>query len=170
MTQVRPKRQRRVEFRALEGRLALNPRHGRRLSSRPRIGCASSQRSIIASFRGHVSISGSTVSFNDLTGKVAKIQFTGYGSGAVAGKLFQGGDVYLSNSQGNIHLPSGRLRRSEPGSRQSRWSRSQLWPPTVRRFVRSRHGNLDEMEYSRQSQKDCDIFRTLERLGTGSGG
>ncbi len=63
-----------------------------------------SERSIPASFVGHVSISGSTLTTTNLRGHIGKYQLTGYGTGAVAGKQFEGGDVYLGNSQGNIQL------------------------------------------------------------------
>jgi hypothetical protein len=104
MTRIRRKRQRNVGFEALEGRLALST--GIAMPS-PHIHEAivrASQRSIPASFKGHVSISGSTLTTRNLKGHIGRYQFTGYGTGTVAGTQFEGGDVYLSNSQGSIHL------------------------------------------------------------------
>jgi hypothetical protein len=51
-----------------------------------------------------VSISGSDLTTTNLTGHIGPDRFTGYGTGTVVGKQFQGGDVFLSNSQGTIHL------------------------------------------------------------------
>ena len=62
------------------------------------------QRSIPASFHGRTSISGSTLATTNLTGKIGTDRFTGYGTGTMVGKLFQSGNVYLSNSHGSIQL------------------------------------------------------------------
>jgi hypothetical protein len=107
MTRIRARRQRNVGFEALEGRLALST--GMAVAS-PHIHAAivrASQHSIPASFRGHVSTIGSTVTTTNLKGTIGTDHFTGYGTGTAVGKQFQGGDVYLSNSQGSIHLAIG---------------------------------------------------------------
>jgi hypothetical protein len=104
MTRIPPKRQRNVGFEALEGRLALST--GMAVAS-PHAGDAierASERSIPASFTGRVSVSGSTLTTTNLKGHVGNYRLTGYGTGTVAGKQFEGGNVYLSNSQGNIQL------------------------------------------------------------------
>jgi hypothetical protein len=104
VTRIRPKRQRTVGFEALEGRLVLST--GMAVAS-PQIHDAivrASQRSVPASFKGRVSISGSTLTTTNLKGHIGPDLFTGYGTGTEVGKQFQGGDVYLSNSQGSIHL------------------------------------------------------------------
>jgi len=44
---------------------------------------------------------------NNLKGTIGRDHLTGYGTGTVAGNQFQGGDVFLSNSQGSIHLGIG---------------------------------------------------------------
>ena len=62
------------------------------------------QRSIPATFQGRTSISGSTLTTTNLTGKIGNDRFTGYGTGTMVGNLFQSGNVYLSNSQGSVQL------------------------------------------------------------------
>ncbi len=104
MTRIRPKRQRTVGFEALEGRLALST--GMAVAS-PHVHQAivrAAQRSIPASFHGRTSISGSTLTTTNLTGKIGTDRFTGTGTGTMVGNLFQSGNVYLSNSQGTIQL------------------------------------------------------------------
>jgi hypothetical protein len=104
MTRIRPKRQRAVGFEALEGRLALST--GMAVAS-PHVHQAvvrAAQRSIPASFHGRTSISGSTLTTTNLTGKIGPDHFTGSGTGTIVGNLFQGGTVSLSNSQGTIQL------------------------------------------------------------------
>ena len=51
-----------------------------------------------------MSVSGSTVTMTNLTGTIGRDRFTGSGTGTVSGTIFQGGDVYLSNKKGTIHL------------------------------------------------------------------
>jgi hypothetical protein len=104
MTRIRPKRQRAVGFEALEGRLALST--GMAVAS-PHMHQAimrATQRAIPASFHGRTSISGSTLTATNLTGKIGADRFTGDGTGTMVGTFFQSGNVYLSNSQGNIQL------------------------------------------------------------------
>jgi len=107
MTRVRPKRQRHVGFEALEGRLALStgmavaPPHATAL-------VALAQRLIPASIKSQVSIiNGSTVQVTSLNGKLGKSRFTGSGGGILVGSQFQGGDIFLSNAKGSIHLSLG---------------------------------------------------------------
>ena len=77
MMRIRPKRQRTVGFEALEGRLALST--GIAVAS-PHVHQAivrAAQRSIPASFHGRTSISGSTLTTTNLTGKIGNDRFTG---------------------------------------------------------------------------------------------
>jgi hypothetical protein len=107
MTRIRPKRQRAVGFEALEGRLALST--GMELAA-PHVHAAivrASRRAIPASFNGIVTSTGSTLTTSDLTGHIGPDRFTGYGTGTQVGRQFEGGDVYLSNSQGTIQLRLG---------------------------------------------------------------
>jgi hypothetical protein len=63
------------------------------------------QRTIPASFKGHSQLlGGSELVTTNLRGTIGRDHFTGSGTGTVSGKLFQGGDVYLSNSRGSIQL------------------------------------------------------------------
>jgi hypothetical protein len=104
MTRIRPKRQRAVGFEALEGRLALST--GMAVAS-PHVHQAivrATPRAIPATFHGRTSISGSTLTTTNLTGNIGHDQFTGYGTGTVNGRQFEGGNVYLSNSEGSIQL------------------------------------------------------------------
>ncbi len=68
-------------------------------------------RQVPVSFRGHVSVSGSTVTTTNLTGTIGRDHFTGYGTGTTSGTIFQGGDVYLSNSKPFLwsRLENGRI-------------------------------------------------------------
>ena len=103
MTRIRPKRQRRVEFEALEGRLALSADMGIAASlhhaevRHPR----QPANSIRASFTGHVQLNGTTLTTTNLKGTIGPGHFTGTGTGTVAGKVFQGGTVNLSSTSGN---------------------------------------------------------------------
>jgi hypothetical protein len=49
-------------------------------------------------------VSGTTITTTHLTGTIGRDHFTGSGTGTTSGIIFQGGDVYLSNSKGSIHL------------------------------------------------------------------
>jgi hypothetical protein len=104
MTRIRPKRQRSVGFEALEGRLALST--GMAVASHHvhHAIVRAAQRSVPASFHGRTSISGSTLTTTNLRGNIGNDRFTGYGTGTMAGKYFQNGDVYLNNSQGTVQL------------------------------------------------------------------
>jgi hypothetical protein len=64
-------------------------------------------KSIPASFKGHVQISGSKLTITSLTGTIGTDHFTGSGAGTAAGKQFQGGSVSLSNGLGKIQLKLG---------------------------------------------------------------
>jgi hypothetical protein len=104
MTGIRPKRQRNVGFEALEGRLALSTGM---VVAPPGVHHAlarASMHSIPASFKGQVSINGSTLSTTNLHGHIGPDHLTGYGTGTQVGKQFEGGEVFLSNSQGSIQL------------------------------------------------------------------
>jgi hypothetical protein len=121
MTRIRPKRQWTVGFEALEGRLALST--GTAVAS-PHLHDAvvrASQTKVPASFRGIVSVNnGSTLTTTNLQGTIGRDHFTGYGTGTEAGKQFQGGDVYLSNGQGSIHLglsPTYAVRKGKTSTR-----------------------------------------------------
>jgi hypothetical protein len=104
MIRIRPKRRRNIAFEALEGRLALST--GMSLPSHQihHAVVRSLQHKIPASFKGRVSISGSELTTTNLKGRIGPDRFTGYGTGTIVGNRFQGGDVFLSNSNGTIHL------------------------------------------------------------------
>jgi hypothetical protein len=104
MTRIRPKRQRSAGFEALEGRLALSagtaaaPHHIHSAIVR------TSQPTISASFQGRTTITGSTLTIKNLTGKIKNDRLTGSGSGTQVGNVFQGGSVTLSNKHGSVEL------------------------------------------------------------------
>lgn len=104
MNQIRPRQKRSLGFDALEGRLTLSTG-----MASPHIhALAVTQTKIPASFKGHASIiNGSTAVISSLTGRIGSDRFTGSGSGTVAGRIFQSGDVFLKNSHGTIHLGLG---------------------------------------------------------------
>ena len=106
MNRIRPRQKRTPRFEALEGRLVLSTGMGMGVISHHAHALVRSQaqRQVPASFRGHVSVSGSTVTTTNLTGTIGRDRFTGSGTGTMSGTIFQGGDVYLSNKQGTIHL------------------------------------------------------------------
>jgi hypothetical protein len=74
-------------------------------------------RQVPASFRGHVSVSGSTVTTSHLTGTIGRDHFTGSGTGTTSGTIFEGGDVYLSNKQGTILLQLSPATVTQVGKR-----------------------------------------------------
>ena len=108
MNHNRAKQKRTPRFEALEGRLALSTGMSMGLIPHPAHALVRSQsqahRKVPASFTGHVSLSGSTLTTTNLTGTIGRDRFSGHGTGTVSGIIFQGGDVYLSNKQGSIHL------------------------------------------------------------------
>jgi hypothetical protein len=119
MMRIRSKQQRSLGFEALEGRLALSTGMGTAVASphAHAVYMSQIQKSIPASFKGHVQTSGSKLTATNLTGTIGPDHFTGSGTGTVSGKQFQGGDVYLTNSNGKIHLKLGpafvvKVRRS----------------------------------------------------------
>jgi hypothetical protein len=107
MTRIRSKRQRPVSFEALEGRLALSTGMGMAVAWGHTRALASAAY-IPASFKGHVQIlDGTNLVVTNLRGKIAGSPMTGYGTGMVAGKQFESGNVYLSNSAGTVQLGLG---------------------------------------------------------------
>ena len=110
MKRVRSKRQRPLVFDALEGRVALSTGVGMALAA-PHAAAAmirQVKKTIHASFKGNVQFPGpSAVAVTNLTGKIGKDRFTGSGSGSLTGTQFQGGNVFLSNSQGTVQLGLG---------------------------------------------------------------
>ena len=108
MNRNRARQKRTPRFEALEGRLVLSTGIATGVISHQAHALVRSQvqaqRQGPASFRGHVSVSGSTVTTTNLTGTIGRDRFTGSGTGTQSGIIFQGGDVYLSNKQGTIHL------------------------------------------------------------------
>ena len=65
------------------------------------------QKTIPASFKGHVQLVGTELMTTNLTGTIGTDHFTGSGTGTVVGKQFEGGNVYLSNSKGTIQFSLG---------------------------------------------------------------
>ncbi len=106
MNRIRARQKRTPRFEALEGRLLLSTGMGTGVISHQAHALVMSQpqRQVSASFRGHVTISGSTVTTTGLTGTIGRDHFTGSGTGTTSGTIFQGGYVYLSNSKGTITL------------------------------------------------------------------
>jgi len=106
MIRNRSRQKRSLSFEALEGRLALSTGLG--------VGVVAHQahvlvkspapREVPVSFRGHVSLSGSTVTTTKLTGTIGRDHFTGSGTGTTSGTIFEGGYVYLSNNKGSVAL------------------------------------------------------------------
>jgi hypothetical protein len=119
MKRIRSERQRSVAFEALEGRLALSAGMGMAVAAHhaDAVVVRHIQKAIPASFKGHAQLNGSELVTTGLTGKIGKDHFTGSGTGTVNGTQFEGGNVYLSNSQGTIRLSLGsafvvKVRRS----------------------------------------------------------
>jgi hypothetical protein len=110
MKRTRSKRQHSLAFDALEGRVALSSGIGTPLAA-PRFAAvmmSQLRKTVQASFKGRVQFpSASDVAVTSLSGKIGKDHFTGFGNGGLAGTLFLGGDVYLSNGQGTVHLRLG---------------------------------------------------------------
>jgi hypothetical protein len=108
MNRIRPRQKRSLRFEALEGRLALSTGMGVGVVSHQAHvlvkSAAPRQVQVPVSFKGQVSVSGSTVTTTNLTGKIGRDHFTGHGTGTISGKIFQGGNVYLSNSNGSVFL------------------------------------------------------------------
>jgi hypothetical protein len=106
MNRIRPRQKRTPSFEALEGRLVLSTVMGTGVISHQARAMVRSQaqHQVPASFTGHVSVSGSTITTTNLTGMIGRDRFTGYGTGTTSGIIFQGGDVYLSNKRGSVHL------------------------------------------------------------------
>ncbi len=117
MNRIRPRQKRSLRFEALEGRLALSTGTGMGMgvvAHQAHVlvkGAAPRQVQVPVSFKGHVSVSGSTVTTTNLTGTIGRDHFTGYGTGTTSGTIFQGGDVYLSNSKPFLwsRLENGRI-------------------------------------------------------------
>ena len=107
MNQTRPKQKRCPSLEVLEGRLTLST--GLAVVSphthAPVTDLA--QHRIRATFKGHTSINGSTGVTPDLTGRIGNNRFTGSLSATASNDIVQSGDVYLSNSQGSLHLQLG---------------------------------------------------------------
>ena len=106
MNRIRARQKRTPRFEALEGRLVLSTGMGTGVISSHAHALVTSQpqHQVPASFRGHMSVSGSTVTTTNLTGTIGRDHFTGHGTGTTSGTIFEGGTVYLSNSKGTITL------------------------------------------------------------------
>jgi hypothetical protein len=110
MKRIRSKHQRPVGFEALEGRLALSAGVGTAAASHHAhaVVMSQTQKTIPASFKGQVQIiNGTEMMTTNLRGTIGTDHFTGSGTGTVAGKRFQGGEVDLSNGKGSIQLGLG---------------------------------------------------------------
>jgi hypothetical protein len=110
MKKIRPKQKRSLSLEVLEGRLTLSTGLAVASPHTHALVRGLTHGGIPVSFRGHTSTSGSTQTTPDLTGRIGHDRFTGSGSATVSGAAVLGGDVYLSNSQGNLHL------KLDPGS------------------------------------------------------
>jgi len=102
MNRIRARQKRTPSFEALEGRLVLSTGV---ISLQPHaLVMSQTQRQVSVSFKGHTFVNGSTVTITGLTGTFGRDRLSGSGTGTTSGPIFQGGDVYLSNKQGTIHL------------------------------------------------------------------
>ena len=107
MNKIRPRQKRSPSFEALEGRLTLSTGLAVASPHTHALVRSLAQHRITATFKGHASIGGATPVIPDLTGRIGHDLFSGNGSATFSGNLLQGGDVYLSNSQGSLHLQLG---------------------------------------------------------------
>jgi hypothetical protein len=109
MQRIRGRQRRSLAFEALEGRLVLST--GTAITSAvPHVAVLKSQtqKTLQASFKGRVQFPSATqLAVTSLNGKIGKDRFTGSGTGSAAGTQFLGGDVFLSNSHGSVHLSLG---------------------------------------------------------------
>ena len=119
MNRIRARQKMTPRFEALEGRLVLSTGMGTGVISHQAHALVMSQpqRKVSASFRGHVTIIGSTVTTTGLTGTIGRDHFTGSGTGTTSGSIFQGGYVYLSNSKGTITLQLSPAKVTQVGKR-----------------------------------------------------
>ena len=117
MNRIRPKKKLSPSFEALEGRLALST--GVEVITHPAHVLVKSpaHRQVPFSFKGHVSVSGSTVTITKLTGTIGRDHFTGSGTGKTSGTIFQGGYVYLNNSKGRVTLQLSPATVTQVGKR-----------------------------------------------------
>jgi hypothetical protein len=107
MTRIRTNRKRRLGFEALEGRLALSAGMGIAAAAHHAHAVVMSriQKAIPASFKANSQIlNGTQFLATNLRGTIGHDHFTGSGTGTVAGTIFEGGTVSLSNSMGTIQL------------------------------------------------------------------
>ena len=119
MSRVHPRRNRTPRFEALEGRLTL--------STAPALGILShqthalvmspAQRRVPVSFTGQVSQTASAFTIKHLRGSIGTNRFVGSASGTLSAGIVQGGDVYLSNSFGTVHLTLGPASLTQVGKR-----------------------------------------------------
>ncbi len=109
MKSMRSKRLRSLGFESLEGRLALSTGMGMAAASHHAhaVVMSQTQETATASFKGHVDISNGTMTTTNLRGTIGPDRFTGSGTGTVAGKLFEGGSVSLTNNSGSLQLTLG---------------------------------------------------------------
>ncbi len=121
MNRIRPKKKLSPSFEALEGRLALSTGMGlgaEVIAHQAHVLVKSpANRQVPVSFRGHVSVSGSTVTITKLTGTIGRDHFTGSGTGRTSGTIFQGGYVYLNNSKGSVILQLSPATVTQVGKR-----------------------------------------------------
>ena len=126
--------------------------------------------SVPASFKGHAQLVGSTLTITNLTGTIGKDHFTGYGTGTEAGKQFEGGNVYLSNSNGTVQfsLASAVTVKVRRSTRQQVSLVAVNGTGEYASYV-GLHRDVDIMECACQTQRIGEIRRKLERLDTLTG-
>jgi hypothetical protein len=107
VNKIRPKQKRSLNLEVLEGRLTLSAGLAVASPHTHALVRNLAPHKITATFKGHASLDGSTPVIPDLTGRIGHDLFSGNGSATFSGNLLQGGDVYLSNSQGSLHLQLG---------------------------------------------------------------
>ncbi len=104
MNRICPRQKRSLGFEALEGRLTLSTGLAVASPHTHALVVTRAAGTIPATFKGHTTINGSTETTPDLTGRIGRDRFSGYGSATLSGTIVQVGDAYLSNSQGTIHF------------------------------------------------------------------
>jgi hypothetical protein len=117
MNKIRPKQKRSLSLEVLEGRLTLSTGLAVTSPHTHALVRSLTQHKIQAAFKGHTSINGQTELIPDLTGRIGNNRFTGYGTGTISNNIVQSGDVYLSNSQGSLHLQFGTASVIQVGKR-----------------------------------------------------
>jgi hypothetical protein len=117
MNLIRRRQNRSLGLEALEGRLTLSAVLSVASPHAHASVMVRTPGSILAVFKGHTSIDGTTEVTPDLTGRVGTDRFTGHGSTTISGTIVESGDAYLSNGQGSIHFTLGAASVTQHGKK-----------------------------------------------------